>query len=68
MEMLKSFFTGILVIIASFLLFGLILFTWPVLVGISSLFLSFLAIIFFIVAVFYIIALVGYIARQFLKK
>ncbi len=68
MEMLKSFFTGILVIIASFLLFGLILFTWPVLVGISSLVLSFLAIIFFIVAVFYIIALVGYIARQFLKK
>ncbi len=68
METLKNFFTGIFVIILSLIILGIILVFWPLFIGISSILLSILAGILFIVLIFYIIVLVGYLTRALLKK
>ena len=64
METLKNFFTGFLVIFVSLILFGIILLAWPLLVGLSSLILSIIAAIAFVVLIFYIIVLIGHLVRS----
>ena len=67
MNTLKNFFIGLVVIILSLIIFGLVALTWPILIGISSLFLSILAAVLFVLLIFYIIVLIGHITRQLLK-
>ena len=66
--MFKNFLTGLLVIILSLAIFVIISLTWPVIIGLGSLMLSFAAAVIFIVLVFYFIALIGYFVRLLLKK
>ncbi len=68
METIKNFIIGLFVIILSLLLFVLIGLSWPLLVGIGSIILSIIAAGLFIVLIFYVIVLVGYLTRQFLKR
>ena len=68
MDTLKNFFVGLFVIVLSSLILGLVLLTWPVIIGIGSVLLSFLAAILFVVMIFYIIVLVGHLVRQLLKR
>ena len=63
METLKNFVTGIVVVISSILLVGIIFLTWPILLGLSSIFLAIIALVLFIIFIFYIIVLIGYLAR-----
>ena len=68
METLKNFLTGIVVIIVSLILLSIIFFTWPIFIGISSLLLSIFVFIFFIVLLFYLVVLIGYILRSFIAS
>ncbi|MFH1552915.1 MAG: hypothetical protein ABID83_04690 [Candidatus Omnitrophota bacterium] len=68
METLKNFFIGLVVIILSLIIFGLVFATWPLLIGISSVLLSIVAAALFVVLIFYVIVLVGHITRQLIKK
>jgi hypothetical protein len=68
METLKNFFIGLFVILLSTIIMGLIFMTWPVIIGIGSVILSFLAAILFVVMLFYVIVLVGHLVRRFLKR
>ena len=68
METLKNFFIGLAVIVLSLIIFGILVMTWPLLVGISSIILSILAAILFLVMIFYVVVLLGHLVRQFMKK
>jgi len=68
MDTLKNFLTGLVVIFLSLIIFGIILLTWPVIVGISSIVLSFIVAVLFLLLIFYIIVFVGYIVRELIKK
>ena len=68
METLKNFFTGLLVIIMSLVIFVVIVFTWPILLGISSIILALLSAVLFVVLIFYIVVLVGHATRYLIKK
>ena len=68
METIKNFFIGLVVFVTALILIGLFSFTWPVLLGITSMILSILAIILFVVLVFYIIVLVGHITRRIIQR
>ena len=68
METIKNFFIGLVVVVMALIIVGLFSFTWPVLLGITSLLLSILAVILFIILVFYIIVLVGHITRRIIQK
>ena len=64
MDTLKNFLLGLTVIILSMIIFVMVAFTWPFLIGISSIILSIIASILFVVLIFYIIVLIGYLVRQ----
>jgi tellurite resistance protein TehA-like permease len=68
METIKNFTIGVLVIFMGLILSGLVLLTWPVLIGITSFLLSVVAIFLFIVLVFYVIVLIGHIARMIISR
>jgi len=68
METVKNFFMGLVVVVMALIIIGLFSFTWPVLLGITSLLLSILAVILFVILVFYIIVLVGHITRRIIQK
>ncbi|MFH1411191.1 MAG: hypothetical protein ABIG55_00875 [Candidatus Omnitrophota bacterium] len=68
MDTLKNFFVGLVIVILSFILLGLTFLTWPILVGISSILLSILAFILFLVLIFYVIVLLGHLARSVFRK
>ena len=68
METLKNFSTGILVIFLGMIIIGLTLLFWPLIVGITSFILSVMAGLIFLIMIFYLIVLTGYISRQLLKK
>jgi len=68
MNTLKNFVIGLVVIILSFIIFGIIALTWPFLLGITSILLALLSVVLFIVLIFYIIVLVGHITRQLIRK
>jgi hypothetical protein len=63
MNFLKNFFLGLFVVIVSFFIFLIITFTWPVIIGLSSLILSFLAGVLFVALFIYLISLVGQLVR-----
>lgn len=68
MDTFKDFLVGLLVIILSLIILGIVFLTWPLLVGISSILLMILAVILFFVLIFYVIALIGYITRKLFAK
>ena len=68
METLKNFMIGVLVLFMGLILSGLVLLTWPVLIGITSVILSVVAVFLFIVLVFYVIVLVGHITRMIISR
>ena len=68
METLKNFLVGLTVIILGLIIIAFTLLTWPLIIGISSILLSLLAGVLFILLVFYVIVLVGHIARQMLIR
>lgn len=68
METVKNFFTGAFVLLTGFILAGLIFLTWPVLIGITSLFLSILSVFLFVSVVFYIVVLVGHLTRMLITR
>jgi membrane protein implicated in regulation of membrane protease activity len=68
METLKNFGTGLLVLILGMIMIGLTLLFWPLLAGITSFVLSIMAGLLFLVMIFYLIVLIGYISRQLFKK
>jgi len=68
MEVLKNFLIGLIVVIASLVLFIIIGLTWPLLSLLGSLFLSIVAAIAFIVLIFYIIVFIGYLVRTLIFK
>jgi hypothetical protein len=68
METLKNFFTGLLVIILLAIIIAICVIAWPFILGLGSVLLSIIAIILLIVLFFYVITLVGYVARALLKK
>jgi len=67
METLKNFLIGIAALFMSLIIIGIVLLTWPVLIGISSIVLSVVAAVLLIVLIFYVIVLVGYIVRQIVR-
>ncbi len=68
METLKNFLIGVIVVVLSLILLPIVLVTWPFLIGISSIALSILGAILFVVLVFYIIVLIGYATRQLVSR
>lgn len=68
METVKNFLIGLVVIVMALILVGLFSFTWPVLIGITSLLLSILAVVLFVILLFYIIVLVGHITRRIIQR
>jgi len=68
METFKNFIVGCVALVVSLMIFGIIMLTWPVLVGISSFILTIAAAILFLVLIFYVIVLLGYIVREVIKK
>jgi len=68
METLKNFFIGFVVVVFSLIIISIVSFAWPLIIGISSVLLSLLAGIFFIVCVFYIVVIVGKLTRHLLRK
>ncbi len=68
METIKNFLTGLVVVIMSLLLLGLVLLTWPILIGIGSLVLSVVAAVLFVILLFYVVVLVGHLTRHILSK
>ncbi|MDP8299134.1 MAG: hypothetical protein P9L88_04450 [Candidatus Tantalella remota] len=68
MDTLKNFFIGLVIVVLSFILLGLVFITWPILIGISSLILTVVAAILFLILIFYIIVLIGYAARQLMRR
>ncbi|MFH1846487.1 MAG: hypothetical protein ABH869_02900 [Candidatus Omnitrophota bacterium] len=68
METLKNFVIGLTAIVLSLAIFGIILLTWPLILGLTSVLLSVLVGILFIVLVFYVIVLVGHTVRRLMKK
>ncbi|MFC1548493.1 hypothetical protein ACFL5E_00885 [Candidatus Omnitrophota bacterium] len=68
METLKNFFTGLFVVVMSLIILGLVFFTWPILIGFGSVILSVLVGILFVILLFYIIVLIGHLARQVISK
>ena len=68
METLKNFLVGILVVVSSLVIFVIITLTWPIVIGLGSIILSFLAAVVFIILVFYFISLIGYFVRVLLGK
>lgn len=68
METVKNFFTGAFVLLTGFILTGLIFLTWPVLIGITSLFLSILSVFLFVSVIFYIVVLVGHLTRMLITR
>ncbi|MFH1310296.1 MAG: hypothetical protein ABIH85_06440, partial [Candidatus Omnitrophota bacterium] len=64
METLKSFFIGFIVVVFSLIILSVVSFTWPLIVGISSILLSILVGILFFVLIFYVIVLVGQVTRR----
>lgn len=67
METLKNFFIGLLVVIMSLIIIGIVLLTWPILIGISSILLSVIAAGLLLVFIFYIVVLIGYVVRQLVR-
>ena len=68
MNTLKNFIIGLVVLILALIIFVIISFTWPFLLGITSLLLALLAGVLFIVLIFYIIVLIGHIARRLIGR
>lgn len=68
MDTLKNFFVGVAVIILSLIIFGLVMLTWPLLLGIGSIILSILAFALFLVLIFYVVVLIGHIVRKVFQK
>lgn len=68
METFKNFLLGLFIVLLSLVILVVVYFTWPVLIGITSLILSVVAGILFFVLIFYIIVLIGHIVRQLIKK
>ena len=68
METLKNFLTGLAAVILTLILLGLIFLTWPLLVGLSSVVLFLAAFAGFVILVFYIIVLIGYLTRTFVFR
>ncbi|MFH1395395.1 MAG: hypothetical protein ABIH09_04480 [Candidatus Omnitrophota bacterium] len=68
MEILKNFFIGFVVIVFSLILLSIVSFTWPLIIGISSILLSILAGILFFVLIFYVVVLVGQVTRRLLRR
>jgi hypothetical protein len=68
METIKNFLTGLVVIIMSLLLLGLVFLTWPILIGIGSLVLSIVAAVLFVILLFYVVVLVGHLTRYIISK
>ncbi len=68
METLKNFFIGFVVVVFSLIIISIVSFAWPIIIGLSSILLSILAGIFFVVCIFYIIVVVGRVTRHLLTK
>jgi hypothetical protein len=68
METIKNFLTGLVVVVMSLLLLGLVLLTWPILIGIGSLVLSIVAAVLFVILLFYVVVLVGHLTRYIISK
>jgi hypothetical protein len=68
METLKNFLLGMFVVLLSLVILVVVYFTWPFLIGITSLMLSVIAGILFFVLIFYIIVLIGHVVRQLITK
>ncbi len=68
MDTLKNFFIGLIIVIFSLILMGLVFITWPILIGISSVILTVIAAVLFVILIFYIIVLIGYAARQLMRR
>ena len=68
MDTLKNFFIGLIIVIVSLIILGLIMLTWPILIGISSILLSILAFVLFLTFIFYIVVLIGHSARNLFQK
>jgi len=68
MEILKNFFIGFIVVVFSIIIISIVSFAWPIVIGLSSILLSVLVGLFFVVCVFYIIVLVGKVTRHLLTK
>lgn len=68
METLKNFFIGLMVILLSIIIFVVISLTWPIVIGLGSIMLSFLAAVVFIILLFYFIVLIGFFVRALLRK
>ena len=68
MDTIKNFLTGVLVVVFSFILLGVVLLIWPLLIGLSSIILTILAAIAFILLIFYITVLIGYLVRSFVFR
>lgn len=67
METVKNFLTGLLVIMLALIILALIFLTWPLLIGLSSMVLSLVAAVLFIIFIFYVITLVGYLTHRLLN-
>ncbi|MDP8258477.1 MAG: hypothetical protein P9L90_03545 [Candidatus Aadella gelida] len=68
MDTLKNFFIGLIIVIVSLIILGLVMLTWPILIGISSILLSILAFVLFLTFIFYIVVLIGHSARNLFQK
>ena len=68
MNVLKDFLIGLGVIIISPLLFILGFFAWQTIIGLSSFILVALVSILFLVLIFYVIVLIGYLVRLLFTK
>ncbi|MFH1878659.1 MAG: hypothetical protein ABH883_07635 [Candidatus Omnitrophota bacterium] len=68
METLKNFLAGVAVTVMSLIIIGVTFLTWPILIGISSILLSIIAFVLFFILVFYIIVLIGHIARKIVSR
>ena len=68
METLKNFAIGLLITVLIFVVLGLGILLWPLLLGIGSLIFFLAVITIAIILVFYVIVFIGYVVRKALKK
>lgn len=64
METLKNFITGLAIAVVAFIILALGFLLWPLVVGLGSLVLFIAIVVVGVVLAFYIIVLIGYIARK----
>ena len=68
METFKNFLIGLSVLAMALFIVLITLLTWPFLAGITSLALFAFAVFLFIVAVFYIVVLIGHLTRMLISS